>query len=338
MSLAVRVPNWIGDGVMAMPTLRALQRAFPEDELVPVALDYLADLYLSVPGVARVVSLPRNASGRGLFTATRRIRTSGCRRGLLLPNSFGSALLFRLAGVEDLTGYARDGRSFLLRHPVAPPTPGGPFFRYYLHLAEALIGTSLPKVEDDDRLSVLPAEATAADTLLTAAAVPTTAPLLGIAPGAAFGAAKAWPVDRFHDLLRGMTRRHPGLRLLIFGSAAEREVNARLVTGIAAAVDFTGRLPLRRTIALMARCRAFLANDSGLMHVASSLRVPLVALFGPTDPTATAPLSRVRAVLHHPPECAPCRHRACPTDHRCMTAIEVEEVAAALDGMLAYRP
>jgi len=337
MSLAVRVPNWIGDGVMALPALRALHRTFPEDELVPVALDYLADLYLGVPGIARVVSLPRNASGRGFFAAARQIRATGCRRGLLMPNSIGSALLFRLAGIEDLTGHARDGRSFLLRHPIAPPAPGGRFYRYYLHLAEALTGTPLPEVEDDDRLAPLPAEATAAEALLAGAAVPATAPLLGIAPGAAFGAAKAWPADRFHDLLREVTRRHPDCRFLLFGSAAEREVNARLTRGIAAAIDFTGRLPLRRTIALMARCRAFLANDSGLMHIASSLRIPLVALFGPTDPIATAPLSRRRVILHHPPECAPCLHRTCPTDHRCMTAIGVDEVVAALDGMLAPR-
>ena len=156
MPLAVRVPNWIGDGVMALPALRALRRGFPADELVLVGLDYLTGLYEGQPGLGRVLPIPRSASKpRGFLAAARRIRAAGCRRGLLLPNSFGSALLFRCAGIGDLTGYARDGRSFLLRHPVQPPPPGGPFSRYYLGLAEALTGTPAVPEADDDRLDLV---------------------------------------------------------------------------------------------------------------------------------------------------------------------------------------
>ncbi len=334
MSLAIRVPNWIGDGVMALPALRALRRALPGEEIVLVALDYLADLYGSAPDIARVLSIPRPSSFPTFLESARRIRSAGCRQGLLLPNSLSSALLFRSAGIAELTGTARDGRTFLLAHPVRFPASGGPFFHHYLHLAEALAGTPLTPHEDDDRLTVPAVEATTADSLLAGAGVAADAPLLGVAPGAAFGSAKAWPAARFRQLLSETARRHPGLRILVFGSSGERPANAALTAGVPGGIDFTGKLPLRTSIALISRCHVFLANDSGLAHVASSLRVPLVTLFGPTDPAATAPRSRRQELLHHPTDCAPCRHRTCPSDHRCMTAITVAEVAEAIDRML----
>jgi heptosyltransferase-2 len=103
-------------------------------------------------------------------------------------------------------------------------------------------------------------------------------------------------------------------------------------------VNLAGRLTLRQTIVILSRCRLFIGNDSGLMHIAAALAVPLVAIFGPTEPGKTSPLGKPHRLLHHGADCAPCRYRECPTDHRCMRAVSVNGVLAAASELWKQAP
>jgi heptosyltransferase-2 len=166
--------------------------------------------------------------------------------------------------------------------------------------------------------------------------------LIGISPSAAYGSAKQWLPERFGDLIKRIRKETTDCEFLLFGSSKEREKISEIIDSIDHKNDkihnLAGRLRLRESITAISFCDVFVSNDSGLMHVASSLRVPLVAIFGPTQPQQTAPLLEANKnikILYHPVPCAPCLHRDCPLDHRCMKAISVEEVFDALASLLS---
>jgi heptosyltransferase-2 len=161
--------------------------------------------------------------------------------------------------------------------------------------------------------------------------------LIGISPSAAYGSAKQWLPERFGELIKRTQKEIVDCKILLFGSSKERENISKILDNIGDKNDnihnLAGRLSLRESIVTISLCNVFVSNDSGLMHVASSLRVPLAAIFGPTQPHKTAPLKESNInikILHHQVQCAPCIHRDCPLDHRCMKAISVDEVWEAI--------
>jgi heptosyltransferase-2 len=325
MSTVIRSPNWIGDGIMCLPAIRAFKELFPAEPLAVAAKGYLAPIFLNIPGIDEVISLP---DGRAGLAGARALREKRFQRGVLFTNSFSSALLFRLAGIRSLAGYARDGRGWLLAHKVAPAAAAHHQY-YYLNIVESLAGKKAAGSYPAS-LVVTEAESVQAGAWLREQGIAPERPLLALSPAAAYGSAKAWLPDRFRAFARAWSAGHGDAALLLLGAAAERERIAALAAGLPGAVlNLAGRLDLRRSIAVLSRCRLFVGNDSGLMHVAAALAVPLVAIFGPTEPGRTAPLASRFRLLHHGADCAPCRSRECPTDHRCMAAVGVEEVLAA---------
>jgi heptosyltransferase-2 len=152
-------------------------------------------------------------------------------------------------------------------------------------------------------------------------------PVIGISPGAAFGGAKRWLPERFAAAARELNEGNAG-SVVVFGSAAERD----LCGAVAAACgghNFAGSTTLREFIDLSSACSLCLTNDSGAMHIAAAVGVPSVTVFGPTDETATGPVGLRAQLVRQPVECAPCKLRECPIDHRCMTRVTVEQVVAA---------
>jgi histidinol-phosphate phosphatase family protein len=170
--------------------------------------------------------------------------------------------------------------------------------------------------------------------LLADSGLPAHALFIGVAPGAAYGTAKRWPVDRFAaaaDLLADRL----GATILLFGSAGEASVTRAIREQMrGTVVDLGGRTTLTELTGLLSRCALLLTNDTGTMHLASALRTPCIALFGPTDPSRTGPLGFGHQVLYNPPACSPCRYRHCPIDHRCMQGLDVEQVVAAAEAIL----
>jgi heptosyltransferase-2 len=341
MTTIVVAPNWLGDAVMALPAIADIRRHVP-GRLIVAARPALAALFDIVPGVDATVVL----HGTGRFGLVRHVRSDaealrrvGADRAILLPNSFRSALVAALARVPERWGYRRDFRGALLTHAV--PTPGTTLHQvdYYRHLAK-----QCGAVGDDPREPSLDPPASAIDaarSLLAGAGWIADTPLVALAPGAAYGGAKRWPAAHFASAIARICQQ-TGATCVMVGTGADarvaREVEAELgkITRPPARgrlLNLTGRTDLRQLAGLLALCRAFVSNDSGAMHLAAAVGTPVVALFGPTDEHATAPLVRAAdrlALLTAPAWCRPCLLRECPLDHRCLERLDPSAVVGAI--------
>lgn len=328
-SILVVSPNWLGDAVLALPALANLRRSFPEARISLLVRQWLSQLFRSLPFIDELVELP--SRGELIWAATA-LRQRDFELALLLPNSFRTALISRLAGIPHRVGYVADGRGPLLTVGVCPSSGTT------LHQADSYLGL-LRSLQWDawsrpTECLLPPGSDAEVEKLLTDSGLPSHTLLIGMTPGAAYGTAKRWPTDRFAaaaDLLIDRL----GATVLLFGSPREASLTRAIRERMrGAAIDFGGRTTLTELSGLLSRCALLLTNDTGAMHLASALGIPCVALFGPTDPRRTGPLGSGHRVLHDPPACSPCRYRDCPIDHRCMQTLDVERVVAAVEALL----
>jgi heptosyltransferase II len=322
--ILVRATNWVGDAVMSLPALRALRSTFPEDYIAILARPWVADLYAREAVCDRVIPYTP-APGRGdlaaKWTAARELAGEKFHLAILLPNSFESALVARLAGIPRIVGYNRDGRGLLLSSAIAPPHQHRHERFYYLELLKRA-GLIAEYLDDNPiRLTAAP-EAGAA--LLAARGI--SLPVIGVSPGAAYGNAKRWLPERFAESARELASASHA-QVALFGSAGERELCVSVAEAIGDnAHNLAGQTTLREFIDMAAACRIFLTNDSGAMHIASALGVPTVTIFGSTDHVTTGPTGPLARIVREPVECSPCLRRECPIDHRCMTRIPASRV------------
>jgi heptosyltransferase-2 len=332
--MVVLTPNWLGDGVMALPALAAVRRHLGAATLVVAARPSTAALFRMVPGVDRV--LPLDASSRRADAEALAQIKADC--ALLLPNSFGSAWAARRAGIPERWGFASDFRRPLLTKAVRQPRGRMHQSEYYLALVSALGMTPIGEVP---RI-VVPEEARRrASDLLARHGIGDDGALVGMAPGAAYGGAKQWPPERFGRLARLLHERRKTVSVLV-GSRADRATGDQIAPG-PHVVDLIGQTDLPVLAGVMARSRAFVSNDSGAMHMAAAVGLPVTAIFGATDERATAPLGPASAsapaheILTCDVFCRPCLLRECPIDHRCMKRIDPERVCAAVERQLTGR-
>ncbi len=328
-TLLVRAPNWIGDAVMATPALTALRAGFPRARIAALARPVVADVWAAHPAVDEVLVDDHRGAHRGpagRWRLASEIRGRGFDAALVLPNSFDSALVAALARVPTRVGYRTDARGPLLT--VALPPPGRPLPHmtdYYLGLLSAWGLTGDPRAVS---LAVSPAERDKARLRLSEWGARSTDRVVAVNPGAAYGSAKRWPADRFAALAERLAG--DGAFVVVLGAAGERALGDAIVARLGGrAVNAAGSTTIREAMAVLTWCRRLVTNDSGPMHVAAALGVSVTAIFGPTDPRATRPIGERVTILQHGVECAPCRYRDCPIDHRCMTAVSVEEVYAS---------
>lgn len=325
MKILARAPNWIGDAVMCLPALEALSA---RGSVSVTASGWVKDLFLDLDYVHEVIPLPRDSRLRTLRESGRRLRAGGFDHGVLFTNSFASALLFRLAGIPERWGFPSDGRGFLLNHRVSRRKPGRPRHQIhdYLDLAAAMGAhtdaprLSFPLTESDHR---------EAQALLQSQNVDPDKPLVILNPGAYFGPAKRWPVERYAELAGRLLDEYDAA-IGIIGSEAEAGM-ARRISSLQGGRPhvLAGHTSLRSLAGLLRRSRLCVTNDSGPMHLAVALNVPTVAVFGPTDPVETGPLQEPSVVLKRDVVCWPCAYRDCPFDHRCMRGISSEDVLDA---------
>jgi heptosyltransferase-2 len=334
MKIAIRVPNWIGDAVLSLPALAALRASRPKAELWVVAQDWVKDLFTFGTPADGVLPLSANHSLAGLRSSVRRIRQESFDAGLLLTNSFGSALVFALARIPERWGYQRDHRGFLLTrgvrfNEVTPPVHQA---EYYLRLMRGL-GVKTPPTSI--RLALTPEEQKAARKLLASLGLKPDKrkPLVILSPGASYGPAKRWPVESFARLASRL-QAAKSARIAIIGSAQEADLAAKIASSLhRQPVDLTGRTSIRGLLGVLGGADLLVTNDSGPMHMANALGLPVIGLFGPTNPEVTRPYQPPSTVIWKGAACWPCLYRSCPYGHPCMTAIEPEEV---LEVALSY--
>lgn len=328
MKIIIRTPNWIGDAVLALPAIESIRANFPQADISIAAKNWVKDLFVSNSLAAEVLSLPETNDVKTQWTAAQDLKTHAFDLGLLLTNSFGSAFLFYLARIPKRWGYGSDGRSVLLTKSVA--LKGSDVARhqvfYYLDLLQSL---GLKVVPPELKLAVPPGKSQAARDWLISMGLDPSKSLVIICPGASYGPAKRWPASRFAQLA-SLLQQRKAAEILVIGSADEAEIAASMASSMEKKpAVLVGETTLADLMGLISRASLFVSNDTGPMHMANALGVPVVAIFGPTDPAVTGPFQKPSVCLKKEVPCWPCSYKKCPYDHRCLTGIDPEEVYEA---------
>jgi heptosyltransferase II len=342
--LLIRATNWVGDAIMALPALQAVRQRFVGAHIAILALPYVAEIYEGQGIADELIVYDRKGEHAGIRGRERLVATLQSKQfdtALLLQNAFDAAWIAWRAGIPQRIGYNRDGRGLLLTKGIPVPKPGGILAHekfYYLELLRR-VGwlESLPNVAEI-ALRVKAEQLEEAEGKLRVLGARVGVTRVAVGAGASYGSAKCWPPERFAQALNQL-RSERDADIVLFGTAAETNVSAAIQAGLSQpALDLTGKTQIAELSALLSRCSVFLGNDSGAMHVAAAVGLPVVAVFGPTDPFGTAPVTPRCTIVQEMPYCSPCFLRRCPTDHRCMTAVTPEMVSAPLLRTLAEVP
>lgn len=346
--IVVLAPNWLGDAVMALPALRDIRNHFAGVRLAVAARRSVAQLFECVPAINEVVVLSSRGGSTTIASGqddVRSLRDRGFDVAILFPNSFHTAWLARRAGVRERWGYRAGFRGPLLTRAVRRPRGKVHYGAYYQDLVRGLGMQTGPLTP---RVVVAGARRDAAQRMLEQEGWASGEMLVGVAPGAAYGHAKRWPSDRFAELIH-LLREQGGARCVLLGSLPDRATGQEIVAalerlsdgrGAGRLINLIGRTDLLGLMGVMSHCRAFVANDSGGLHLAAAIGLSVTAIFGPTDERYSTPLAtegralQEIAVLTEPVWCRPCGLRECPIDHRCMTRIPAARVFDAVRGQI----
>lgn len=333
--ILVRTPNWLGDAVMALPALAALEKAFPRASVALLAHIRVAGLFGLEKRTEGVISYEPQGVHRGVRGISKlagELKRERYDLAVVFPNSFSSAWMAFLAQARQRVGYVSEGRGRLLtiRIRLRKDHRQRHLSEGYLDLIRALgIGCDavVPKV------ALSPDIKKEGERFLKERGDLPEMKLIGFGPGATYGEAKRWDESRFGEL--GSRLAGEGFGVLLFGVREEHElcedIRKRIGEG---AVNLAGETDLRQLAGVLSQCVAFVSNDTGAMHLAAALGLPVVALFGSTSPEWTRPLGRT-SVLYKRPYCSPCFARTCPDgSRRCWKAIGADEVFSTLQGFL----
>jgi heptosyltransferase-2 len=338
-NILIRGTNWIGDAVMTLPAIAAIRNSFPRAKITILVKPWVADIFRLCPDIDEIMLYQSPGIHEGLAGKLRiasEIRKKQFDAAILLQNAIEAAIIAFLARIPVRAGYNSDGRGLLLTHSVQRTKAIREVHQtdYYLEMIKALgcrpAGREavLALGKDDQRLArELPVEYGLQDSRL----------LVGMAPGATYGPAKKWFPERFASVADRLADGFSA-QIILFGSSEDSETAAKVrAQAKYPMIDLTGKTGLKDAMALMTRCRLFISNDSGLMHVAAALGVPTVAIFGSTNPTTTSPPGRHNTIVHKDVACSPCLKTDCPTDFQCMDLIGVDDVYEAAVRMLDQR-
>jgi len=330
-NIIIRMPNWVGDLVMATPVISDLRRAYPDAEITVMARYPLCELLQEDPEINELFCFSKGSTfGRrmGKRNVIEKLRNGKYDLGVLLTHSFSSAWWFWLGGVKYRLGYKGNGRNWTLTH--SSPLPENVAEQHLVMTYKMLLSPlGIPLSNTPPRLYVSEKEVSQARELLKQHGVSRESRIVGINPGATYGSAKCWLPERFREVTLDLLE-DKNLFIIYFGDQA----NASLVKEIChelppRVINLAGLTSLRELAALISICDILLTNDSGPMHIADALGTPVVALFGSTSEVVTGPY-RNGTVIHKHVDCSPCYERRCPIDFRCMKKIEADEVTRTI--------
>jgi heptosyltransferase-2 len=338
--ILVRLPNWVGDVVMATPAMRAIRRAAPRARVVAVGGGAAGRLLSGLSSIDEFVALDRAGRHGGWFGWWRAGRELARRRPdlfVVLPHSLSSALLATASGARTRLGYWTRERSFLLDAKPRLAMEGArrlpiPMTRLYLELLRAI------GVDDCDErleLAISTDEQERANVELERLGLAADEPYAAVNPGASFGSSKFWTVDAFAQTIRGLRERH-GLRSLVLCGPGEESLarSIALAAGPAAVDTSAQPLALELLKPVLRRARLLVTTDTGPRHVATAFQTPCVVVMGPTDPRHTASNLEHTRVLRVDVDCGPCHLKTCPLDHRCMTSLTASDALRATESLL----
>jgi len=340
--LIVSCPKWVGDLVMATPALRTLRGTFPGAHIAYLCASYSADIIENAPWCDELIvwNKSKGASGIGeLLRTARLLRKESFDTGVLLTNSFSSAAAFYIGGVKRRIGYSRDMRGPLLTDKLEPlrddrgfiPVPA---IKYYLEIARLL---GCPADDKNMELFVDEESLKQADKIFAKYEIDNSRRIVGLNPGASFGPAKRWPAEYYAELGDWLIN-EMNAEVLIFGAPGERQISEDVSLSMKKNPGeiFQESLNLKVLKALVSKLDLLITNDTGTRHIACALDVPVITIFGSSDPRWTETGFSKETTLRIDVECGPCMERVCPTgEHSCMKELKPELVEEAVKKQLS---
>jgi heptosyltransferase-2 len=349
--ILVRMPNWIGDVVMATPLVRTLRESQPRAKLALLALPTGAQVLEGLGGIDEVIVYRRKDAHAGLLGMRRLAKELRSRRfdlAISCPNSISQALLLAMAGIPRRLGWAYGGRGFLLTDKLVPEMQGHrrvprPMPQYYLDLARHM---GCEVLSARARLATTPKGEEEASRFLAERGA-ATSPLVGLNVGASFGPSKLWTPRGFAGVAEGL-RRARGLRPVVLCGPGEEALGREIedavskTSGGGDVIRTSDRvLTINGLKALVKRLSLLVTTDTGPRHFAVAFDVPYVCVMGSTDPRLTdQPEARGLVVRHEPLlDCMPCHEKVCPlVHHKCLEDVTPAQVLAAVDRVMALEP
>ncbi|MEA3414640.1 MAG: lipopolysaccharide heptosyltransferase II [Thermodesulfobacteriota bacterium] len=335
--LLIRSTNWIGDAVMTTPAVRAIRKNFPDAQISILTKPWVAPVFSDSHYVDNLLIYDKAGKHKGMVGKMRLakdLKQYSFDAAILLQNAFEAALITFFAGIPCRIGYNTDARGFLLTHSVSctPKIKKIHQTGYYLGILQG-VGLDTDGLGMD--LVVNKKSQKRAVEILKEHGISGADRLVGINPSATFGPAKQWFPERY-AALSDKIHEVFGADILVFGGPGDRELGRKISQMMQhPLVDLCGKTRLEEAIALINMCNLFITNDSGLMHVAAALDIPLIAIFGSTNPITTGPKGLNSKIVRVPIDCSPCLKPECPKSHlKCMDQIDVNMVFEVVKELL----
>lgn len=325
-------PAWIGDMVMSQCLYRLLKQRDPTLQIDVLAPDWSRPLLTHMPEVRQIYSMPLTHGQLGLrarYRLGKALRKQLYRQAIVLPNSFKSALIPWFAKIPHRIGWRGEMRYGLINDLRVLDKEKYPLMIERFMALGLPAGAALPIDPPWPKLVVIESEAQ--ETQQKFHLQKDRRKILALCPGAQFGPAKCWPSKHFATLANRCL--DEGWQVWLLG-AKEDWVAADTIQQMTQerCVNLIGQTTLSDVMALLSTVDAVVCNDSGLMHIAAALNVPLVAIYGSSSPTFTPPLSHQVRILWLKKNCSPCFERTCPESHyRCLTDITPTMVFSAIE-------
>lgn len=339
-NILVRLPNWVGNVVMATPALKALRESFPNSNITYLARSYVKQVIEGLPFFDRVIE---HTSGGllGPFIIGRRLREGKFDAAFLFTDSFRSALEVFVARIPRRIGYRTDLRALLLTDKIDYEVEEGrrkpvPMVKYYFRLVQHIGATAdcLKPV-----LCVSEKSRRYAEEFLAQRGIREGDILIGFSPGAKFGSSKLWLPERFAEVADALAEKY-GAKSIIFCGPGEEEISRLIAQSAKSRVIDTSAniIALDDLKAFIQRCNILITTDAGPRHFAVALDKPVVVIMGPTDLRYTnANLEKTIVLRVENLDCSPCHKKVCPRNHECMVGISSEQVISAAEKLLGRR-
>jgi len=328
--ILIRLPNWIGDAVMASPAVSFVVSLFPDAEVFVGGPSEVCELFRHHRPQVNLIPVARINNLKTLLKTARLLKRYNFDIAILFQNAISAAFAVKLAGIPVRIGRPADFRSILLSHRVSCRSfchEADKFFHIARYVAVLMGRNSTISSPPNLRLFV-----TDSEVRKTLRKFLITEPYIMLHPGAAYGTAKMWPTSNFGEVAAYFAERY-GLMVIVAGSDGECSI-CNDVSGFVSSrrvVNLCGKTSVRELLALQSAAKLVITNDSGPMHTACGVNTRTVAIFGPTDPLKVAPKVKHCKVIHRKVSCSPCKYRHCPGDHVCMTSITTGDVIKAAE-------
>ncbi|MBI5328380.1 MAG: lipopolysaccharide heptosyltransferase II [Deltaproteobacteria bacterium] len=364
-NIIIRVPNWIGDAVLCLPAIEKIKLVYPQAEITVLAKPWVSPVFFNNPILKGIIDYDAEGKHNGIagkWRLIQELKQHGFDMAVLFQNAFEAALIVFLAGISIRIGYARDLRGWLLTHSLKLDSDIKKTHQvsYYLNIISKVRSQeSETRNQNKDtrggvfeldkkikpKIYLSAEEKNWADGFLQGKDIGDNI-VVGMAPGASYGPAKRWMAGRFADVARRLIEDY-GVKVILFGGKDDRSICSDVLNdmqrtnsrtkGFSVGINLADEVDLRKSIALLSRCRLFITNDSGPMHISASLDVPTVAIFGSTDPKLTGPLGDHVKVIKEDIECSPCFDRKCRYGHyKCMEMVSADNVYEAASSFIPH--